>query len=171
MVWITHTIEINAAGISQIGLENERRLNITPPSTRDRRSHHSGWSTRIRLSNLGRGDADVQQTAIGSNPTSRQQSRIATHEVNLVMSSFQKAIYRYLTLKTKTDVLQDTSELQLNITSRIQHLRKNCESENTKHEAHTSERKTVAQKRTLKNSSSRQTSRCKTRIFLNRAGS
>ena len=169
---MTHTIETNTAGINQPGLENEKRLNITAPSTRDRRSHHFEWSTRIRLSNLGRGDADVQQTAIGSNPTSRQQSRIATHEVNLVMSSFQKAINRYLTLKTKTDVLQHTSEWQLNITSRIQLLRENCKSEYAKHEALTHERtKDHSAKTNLKNSSSRQTSPCKTRIFLNRAGS
>ena len=41
MVWIMHTIEINAAEISRIGLENERRLNVTPPSTRGRKSRHS----------------------------------------------------------------------------------------------------------------------------------
>ena len=89
MVWITHTIEINAAGISQIGLDNERRLNITPPSTRGRKSRHSESSMRIRLSNLGHGDAGVQQKARRSSPTNRLQPRTSIHVETPEESSHQ----------------------------------------------------------------------------------
>ncbi len=149
---MTQAIVTIKAGISQTGLENEKRLNIIQPSARGRKFHHFVWSMPIRSGNPCRGGAGVPQTTKQPNPTIQLQPRIAILEVNLVMSFFQITIYRYLTLKTKTGVLQNTSEWQFNITSRIQLLLKNCESKYAKHEALTnsSERKAVAQKRTLK---------------------
>ena len=73
------TIETMKAGISQTGLENEKRLNIIQPSARDRKFHYFVWSMPILSGNPDRGGDGVPQTIKQPTPTSQLQPRIAIH--------------------------------------------------------------------------------------------
>ncbi|MBL6742126.1 MAG: hypothetical protein ISP80_06765 [Synechococcus sp. BS301-5m-G53] len=76
---MTQAIVTIKAGISQTGLENEKRLNIIQPSARGRKFHHFLWSMPIRSGNPCRGGAGVPQTTKQPNPTIQLQPRIAIH--------------------------------------------------------------------------------------------
>ena len=76
---MTQAIETIKAGISQTGLENEKRLNIIQPSARDHKFHHFVWSMPIRSGNPDRGGAGVPQTTKQPIPTSQLQPRISIH--------------------------------------------------------------------------------------------
>jgi len=110
MVWITQAIETIKAGISQTGLENEKRLNITQPSARDRKSHHFVWSMPIRSGILDRGGAGAQQTTKQPIPTSQLQQIIATHVATVENSPHQDSGCNRGTRLKEVDVSRNTCD-------------------------------------------------------------